>query len=94
MSSTVGELFDVLITGKKIALTFETEGKFFSFRSKLYAYKLENETAMIDLEILSGPKSISITTTDDKSGTYVFQLVDKIERITRYDFTILPDEED
>lgn len=91
MAATVGDIFDVLISGKKVQLSFETEGQFFSFRSKIYAYKKDNEQALIDLELLNGPKSLSVTCTDTEQCTYTFQLVEKISRQSTYDFVILED---
>lgn len=94
-SLSIGTLFDELVFGHSIRLSFGNKSKFLTFRTRLYNYKAKNEDDFIALDILGGPKTLTITRdwTKPDSFCYMFMLIDKTDRAARYNFEILDDKE-
>jgi hypothetical protein len=92
---TVGEIYDLLVSGSKVGLVFDNETQFTTFRSKLYNHKSETEPAMITLELIQEPQSLSVIRNMAKPDefAYIFKLVPKISRISTYEVEIIDDDE-
>lgn len=89
-SGNVPDIFDLLILGKKIQLSFDTHSNFLTFRAKLYKYKQVIEPEMLELEIVTEIRSLSILLINSEDNTYTFQFVDKkVNKEKQYKFEVI-----